>query len=78
MTEVDKAYETIELKIIELKIKPGSKLAMICPENWTPQNCHQFAQYANEMFKFRGYSFELIVFPHGTELFVVSPDAGFN
>lgn len=74
----EEAYKAVELKIIELNLKPGSKLAMICPEDWSPLTIVKFCAFANEEFKQRGWGFELICFPHGTELFSISPTGSFE
>jgi hypothetical protein len=51
---------------------------MIAPENWVPRDIGRFSQYANAVFKERNYGFQLIIFPFGSELAVVTPDGGFT
>lgn len=78
MDEIERAFEVIEIKIGELKLKPGAKLCAIVPLSWTPRQIAMYQAYANEAFKQRGYDFELLCFPHGFELFTISPAGGFE
>lgn len=77
-SEIEAAVKAVEIKIAELNLKPGSKLAMIAPESWTPYQIARFQHHADEVFKARGYEFELLVFPPGSELLSVSPSGGFE
>jgi hypothetical protein len=78
MSEVERAVEVLELRIAELKLKPGAKLALIAPEAWTPRDIARFQEYAREVFKAHNYDFELLCFPHGVELAVITPAGGFT
>jgi hypothetical protein len=78
MSDEEKAFKAVELKIGELKIPPGSHLAMIAPEDWAPRDIGRFSHYANAVFEERNYGFQLIIFPFGSELAVVTPDGGFT
>jgi hypothetical protein len=77
MTDVKQVVEVLEFKITELQLKPGSKLAMIAPEDWSPMQIARFADAIGPYMRER-HGFDLIVFPHGTELVVVAPSGGFE
>lgn len=74
--EIEIVAKAVEVKLIELNLKPGAKLAMIAPEDWTPRQIALFGEYFNAALKFKGYNFELLIFPHGSELLSVTPSGG--
>lgn len=77
MSEAEQAFEVVEIKIAKLDLKPGSKLAMICPETWSPRQVAMFQAYSDEVYT-KKYGIQLLCLPSCEELYIISPEGGFK
>jgi hypothetical protein len=71
------------MQIARLDLRPRDRLAVICPEGWTPRNIAAFEVHTRTFIEqhpeWIGEGIKLICFPHGTELSVIGPpDVGFG